>query len=176
MASSGAGHIVLADDDAVELSNLQRQLLHTTARVGWPKARSGRQMLSEINPEVHMETIEHILEGAALDQAVSAVDLVMDCCDNFATRHDINRACVKYGKPLVSGAAIRFAGQVSVFDLRQRASPCYHCLFPNTDAVREANCATTGVLAPLVGVIGSMQAIEAIKILTGAGEIGRAHV
>lgn len=175
MVSSGVGQVVLADDDVVELSNLQRQLLHTTARVGWPKARSGQQALTEINPDVSVETIEHRLQGDALDAVVARVDLVMDCCDNFATRHDINRACVKFHKPLVSGAAIRFAGQVSVFDLRNPASPCYHCLFPSTQAVREANCATTGVLAPLVGVIGSMQAIEAIKILTQTGQsaVGR---
>lgn len=169
LASSGVGHIDLADDDTVELSNLQRQLLHTTARVGWLKARSGQQMLSEINPEVHIHTIEQRLQGEALEHAVAAVDLVMDCSDNFATRHAINRACVALRKPLVSGAAIRFAGQVSVFDLRQQMSPCYHCLFPYSDSVHEASCATTGVLAPLVGVIGSMQAIEAIKLLTEAG-------
>jgi molybdopterin/thiamine biosynthesis adenylyltransferase len=170
MVSSGVGHVVLADDDKVELSNLQRQLLHTTARVGWPKARSGRQALADINPQVCVEAIEHRLRGDALDDVVARVDLVMDCCDNFATRHDINRACVKFRKPLVSGAAIRFAGQVSVFDLRRNDSPCYHCLFPLTQAVREANCATTGVLAPLVGVIGSMQAVEAIKVLTQTGQ------
>jgi len=170
LASSGVGHIVLADDDVVELSNLQRQLLHTTARLDWPKARSGRQALLEINPEAHVDTIERRLDAEALDLAVSGVDLVMDCSDNFATRHAVNRACVAHRKPLVSGAAIRFAGQVGVFDLRRDGSPCYHCLFPQTDAVQEANCATTGVLAPLVGVIGSMQAVEAIKILSGAGE------
>lgn len=170
LAASGVGRIVLADDDIVELGNLQRQLLHTTARVGWPKARSGRQMLADLNPEARVEALEQRLSGETLDQVVSGVDLVLDCCDNFATRHAVNRACVHHRKPLVSGAAIRFAGQVAVFDLRRGDSPCYHCLFPESDPVQEANCATTGVLAPLVGVIGSMQAVEAIKLLTGAGE------
>ncbi|HEU0230444.1 MAG TPA: ThiF family adenylyltransferase, partial [Burkholderiaceae bacterium] len=170
LAGSGVGHIVLADDDIVDLGNLQRQLLHTTARVGWPKARSGRHMLADLNPEVHVEALEQRLQGADLSRVVSGVDLVLDCCDNFATRHAVNRACATHGKPLVSGAAIRFSGQVAVFDLRHADSPCYHCLFPEAGGAHEANCATTGVLAPLVGVIGSMQAIEAIKLLTGVGE------
>ncbi len=170
LAASGVGRIVLADDDVVELSNLQRQLLHTTARVGWPKARSGREMLVALNPEIQIEVLEQRLEGDSLARAVAGVDLVLDCCDNFATRHAVNRACVRYGKPLVSGAAIRFSGQITVFDLRHGDSPCYGCLFPEADPVLEASCATTGVLAPLVGVIGSMQAVEAIKLLTGVGE------
>jgi molybdopterin/thiamine biosynthesis adenylyltransferase len=175
LASSGVGDIVLADDDQVELSNLQRQILHTTARIGWSKAESGKQMLSEINPEVRVQTRVQRLSGTALDQLVDEVDLVLDCCDNFATRHDVNRACVAHRKPLVSGSAIRFAGQVSVFDPRNDASPCYHCLFPQEDGVRELRCAETGVLAPLVGIIGSMQAAEALKILTHIGEpmVGR---
>lgn len=172
LAASGVGRIVLADDDVVELGNLQRQLLHTTARVGWPKARSGRHMLADLNPEVQVEAVEQRLQGDALSRAVSGVDLVLDCCDNFATRHAVNRACAQHRKPLVSGAAIRFSGQVAVFDLRHDDSPCYHCLFPEDDPVQEANCATTGVLAPLVGVVGSMQAIEAIKLLAGVGEPG----
>lgn len=170
LAASGVGRIVLADDDVVELGNLQRQLLHTTERVGWPKARSGRHMLADLNPEVRVEAVEQRLQGEALSRAVSGVDLVLDCCDNFATRHAVNRACAQHRKPLVSGAAIRFSGQVAVFDLRRDGSPCYHCLFPENDPVQEANCATTGVLAPLVGVIGSMQAIEAIKLLAEVGE------
>lgn len=175
LASSGVGHLVLADDDVVELSNLQRQILHTTGRVGWPKATSGKQMLSELNPHVRVDAKVERLDDAALDLAVSQVDLVMDCCDNFATRHAVNRACVKHRKPLVSGAAIRFDGQISVFDLRNERAPCYHCLFPEADDVEELSCATTGVFAPLVGIVGSIQAAEALKILTYTGEslVGR---
>jgi molybdopterin/thiamine biosynthesis adenylyltransferase len=175
LAASGVGRIVLADDDKVELSNLQRQLLHTTARLGWPKAESGRRMLAEINPEVQVRAEVARLDAGRLDEIVPGVDLVLDCTDNFATRHALNRACVAHRKPLVSGAAIRYAGQVSVFDLRSDASPCYHCLFPENEGAREISCATTGVLAPLVGIIGSTQAAEAIKILTGVGEtlVGR---
>lgn len=175
LASAGVGHLVLADDDDVELSNLQRQILHTTDRLGWSKAASGQQALKQINPDVQVEARVERLTGPALDAVVEHVDLVLDCCDNFATRHDVNRACVKYKKPLVSGAAIRFAGQVSVFDLRIEQAPCYHCLFPEADEVEELRCATTGVLGPLVGIVGSMQAAEAIKIITGMGEtlVGR---
>jgi molybdopterin/thiamine biosynthesis adenylyltransferase len=175
LASAGVGHLILADDDDVELSNLQRQILHTSDRLGWSKAVSGKQALAQINPDIQIEARVERLTGAALDAVVAQVDLVLDCCDNFATRHDINRACVKYKKPLVSGAAIRFAGQVSVFDLRIEQAPCYHCLFPEADEVEELSCATTGVLGPLVGIVGSMQAAEAIKIITGMGEplVGR---
>ncbi|MEO6959835.1 MAG: ThiF family adenylyltransferase, partial [Burkholderiaceae bacterium] len=146
-----------------------------TARIGWPKAESGKQMLSEINPDAQVQARVQRLTGTALDQLVAEVDLVLDCCDNFATRHEVNRACVAHRKPLVSGSAIRFAGQVSVFDLRDDSSPCYHCLFPQEDGVRELRCAETGVLAPLVGIIGSMQAAEALKILAHIGEpmVGR---
>jgi molybdopterin/thiamine biosynthesis adenylyltransferase len=175
LASSGVGHLVLADDDEVELSNLQRQILHTTARIGVPKAESGKQMLYELNPEVEVEARVERLAGAALDEVVAQVDLVLDCCDNFATRHEINRACVRHRRPLVSGAAIRFAGQVSVFDLRDDRAPCYHCLFPEADDVEALSCATTGVLAPLVGIIGAVQAAEAIKVIVQMGEpmVGR---
>lgn len=175
LASSGVGHLVLADDDEVELSNLQRQILHTTARIGMPKAESGRRMLYELNPEVEVEARVERLAGAALDEVVAQVDLVLDCCDNFATRHEINRACVRHRRPLVSGAAIRFAGQVSVFDLRDDRAPCYHCLFPEADDVEALSCATTGVLAPLVGIIGAVQAAEAIKLIAQMGEpmVGR---
>ncbi|CAM5468325.1 HesA/MoeB/ThiF family protein [Eoetvoesiella caeni] len=170
LAAAGVGQLVLADDDEVELSNLQRQILHTTARVGWPKAESGKLALAELNPGVRVQARVQRLLGPDLDDAVAGVDIVLDCCDNFATRHAVNRACVKYRKPLVSGAAIRFAGQVSVFDMRSDDAPCYHCLFPEADEAEELSCATTGVLGPLVGIIGSMQAAEAIKILTGMGE------
>lgn len=175
LASAGVGHIVLADDDVVELSNLQRQILHTTDRVDWTKARSGQLALTDINPGIRVEIIEQRLEGQAMDEAVAQADVVLDCCDNFATRHDVNRACVAHNKPLVSGAAIRFSGQISVFDLRQPDAPCYHCLFPEADDVTELRCATTGVLGPLVGIIGSMQAAEAIKLLADMGQplVGR---
>jgi len=175
LASSGVGHIVLADDDEVELGNLQRQILHTTDRIGWAKAESGKLMLAQLNPETQVQALVRRLDDDALDEQVALADLVLDCCDNFATRHAVNRACVAHRRPLVSGAAIRFAGQVSVFDMRIDDAPCYHCLFPEADDVEELRCATTGVLAPLVGIVGSMQAAEAIKVLTGMGEplVGR---
>lgn len=175
LAAAGVGQMVLADDDEVDLGNLQRQILHTTERLGWPKAESGQYMLQQINPEIRVIPLLERLEGEAMDNAVKQADIVLDCCDNFATRHAINRACVKHGKPLVSGAAIRFSGQVSVYDTRQPESPCYHCLFPQADGAQELRCATTGVLGPLVGIIGSMQAAEAIKLIAGMGEpaIGR---
>ena len=175
LAGAGVGQLILADDDEVELSNLQRQILHTTARVGWPKAQSGKLALAELNPDVVVQARVQRLLGLDLDEVVAGVDIVLDCCDNFATRHAVNRACVKHRKPLVSGAAIRFAGQISVFDMRSDDAPCYHCLFPEADEAEELSCATTGVLGPLVGIIGSMQAAEAIKVLTGMGEplVGR---
>jgi molybdopterin-synthase adenylyltransferase len=170
LASAGVGHITLVDDDVVELSNLQRQLLHTTDSLGQAKVESGRRALHAFNPEIAVHTIARRLQSQELEAAVAGADVVLDCSDNFTTRHQINRACVHHRKPLVSGAAIRFDGQVSVFDLRDDASPCYHCLFPEADDVEEANCATMGVLAPLVGIIGSVQAAEALKLLAGIGE------
>lgn len=170
LASAGVGRLVLADDDVVELSNLQRQILHTTARLGWPKAESGKHALAELNADVRVQARVQRLLGPELEDAVAGVDVVLDCCDNFATRHAINRACVLHGKPLVSGAAIRFSGQVSVFDMRRKDAPCYECLFPEADEAEELSCATTGVLGPLVGIIGSMQAAEAIKLIAGIGQ------
>ncbi|GAA4324703.1 molybdopterin-synthase adenylyltransferase MoeB [Pigmentiphaga soli] len=169
LASAGVGTLVLADDDRVDLTNLQRQILHTTERVGQYKAESGRQALAAINPTIAIETLVLRLDGEALDAQVAAADVVLDCTDNFATRHAINRACVRHRTPLVSGAAIRFDGQVSAFDLRRDDAPCYHCLFPDDEDVEEVRCATMGVFAPLVGIIGATQAAEAIKVLTGAG-------
>ncbi|VCU70521.1 Sulfur carrier protein ThiS adenylyltransferase [Pigmentiphaga humi] len=170
LASAGLGTLVLADDDTVDLTNLQRQILHTTERVGRYKAESGRQTLHAINPEIEVVALTERLTGDALSAQVAAVDLVLDCTDNFATRHDINRACVQHRKPLVSGAAIRFDGQVSVFDLRQDDAPCYHCLFPDAgEEVEPVNCATMGVFAPLVGIIGATQAAEALKLVAGVG-------
>ncbi|MCD0503394.1 HesA/MoeB/ThiF family protein [Bordetella petrii] len=170
LATAGVGDITLADDDIVELSNLQRQILHVDASVGRPKAESGRATLAAYNPETQVTARVERLDGQRLDDAVAAADLVLDCTDNFTTRHAINRACVHHRKPLVSGAAIRFDGQVSVYDLRHDDAPCYHCLFPEADDVEAANCATTGVFAPLVGIIGATQAAEALKLLAGIGE------
>ena len=170
LASAGVGRLVLADHDTVELSNLQRQILHTTERLGHRKAESGKAMLGALNPDVQVRAQLNRLEGKLLDDEVAAADVVLDCTDNFATRHAINAACVRHRKPLVSGAAIRFGGQVSVFDLRRPDAACYHCLFPDTDVADDANCATMGVFAPLVGIIGSMQAAEALKVLSGVGE------
>ena len=170
LASAGIGTLVLADGDAVDLTNLQRQVLHRTASVGRPKALSGRDTLAEINPDVDVVALEQRLDGPALEEEVAAADVVLDCSDNFATRHAINRACVKYRKPLVSGAAIRFDGQVSVFDLREAKSPCYSCLFPEGREAEEVRCAVMGVFAPLTGIIGTTQAAEALKLLAGCGE------
>ena len=175
LASAGVGRITLADGDTVDLTNLQRQILHTKDRIGMLKARSGQMALAQINPEVAVEPITERLAGEQLEALIANVDIVLDCCDNFATRYAVNRACVKHGTPLVSGAAIRFSGQLSVFDCRRADTPCYHCLFPEGEEVEETRCAVMGVFAPLTGVIGSMQAAEALKIISGAGQpaIGR---
>jgi molybdopterin/thiamine biosynthesis adenylyltransferase len=170
LAAAGVGRITLADDDDVDFTNLQRQVLHTQARVGMAKAESGRLALQAINPDVAVVPLQQRLSGEALDQLVATADVVLDCTDNFATRHAINRACVHHRKPLVSGAAIRFDGQVSVYDLRRDDSPCYHCLFPEGEEVEEVRCAVMGVFAPLTGIIGTMQAAEALKLVAGIGE------
>ena len=169
LASGGVGRIALADGDSVDLTNLQRQILHTTAAVGRAKAYSGKDTLTQLNPEIEVEAICERLEGERLRQLVAGADVVLDCCDNFATRHAVNRACVSARKPLVSGAAVRFDGQVSVFDLRLPDAPCYNCLFPEDVAAEETRCATMGVFAPLTGIIGTVQAAEALKLLCGAG-------
>lgn len=169
LASAGIGRIILADHDRVDLTNLQRQILHTTARVGQPKVASARAALADINPEVQVEALEERLDAARLDAEVARSTVVLDCSDNFATRHAINRACVKHRVPLVLGAAIRFDGQVSVFDLRHDDAPCYHCLFPEGQDVEPVNCATMGVFAPLTGIIGCTQAAEALKLVAGIG-------
>lgn len=175
LAASGVGSIILVDDDQVELSNLQRQIAHTTDRLGWDKVESAKLHIEQLNPEVKVTPVVQRLDEEGLMHWVQQVDLVLDCCDNFATRHAINRACVALRKPLVSGAAIRFSGQVSTYDLRQPDAPCYHCLFPEADDVEELRCATTGVLSPLLGIVGSAQAVEALKLLGGFGEplVGR---
>ncbi|MET0266443.1 MAG: HesA/MoeB/ThiF family protein [Duganella sp.] len=170
LASAGVGRITIVDDDSVDLTNLQRQIAHTSARVGQPKAQSAQQTMLEINPGIEVTALAERLDGARLAQLVADADVVLDCTDNFATRHAINRACVAQGKPLVSGAAIRFDGQVSVFDPRSSAQPCYACLFPPEQQAEEVACATMGVFAPLVGVIGAMQAAEALKLLMQVGQ------
>ncbi|CAM5786590.1 HesA/MoeB/ThiF family protein [Castellaniella caeni] len=175
LAAAGVGSLLLVDDDRVELSNLQRQVLHRMSTLGEPKAVSGQQALQALNPDVRVQALVERLDETRLRELAAQVDLVLDCSDNFATRHALNRACVATRTPLVSGAAIKFSGQVSVYDLRRDDSPCYHCLFPEADDVEELRCATTGVLGPLVGMVGSVQAAEAIKVLTGMGEplVGR---
>ncbi len=170
LASGGVGHITLADGDAVDLTNLQRQILHSTAAVGRAKAYSGKDTLALLNPEVEVTAVPERLEGERLAELVAAADVVLDCCDNFATRHAVNRACVRHRKPLVSGAAVRFDGQVSVFDLRSDDAPCYNCLFPEDTEPEDMRCAVMGVFAPLTGIIGTVQAAEALKLLAGTGE------
>lgn len=170
LAAAGVGTIALADNDVVDLTNLQRQVLHATASVGSPKVESGAASIARLNPEVKVVALKTRLEGGALEREVALADVVLDCSDNFATRHAVNRACVKHRKPLVSGAAIRFDGQLAVFDLRHNDSPCYACLFPENAETEELRCAVTGVFAPLTGMIGTMQAAEALKLITGAGE------
>jgi adenylyltransferase/sulfurtransferase len=170
LASAGVGTLVLADDDTVDLTNLQRQILHTTETVGWPKAESGAHTLGRINPLCGVIPLKQRLVGEALDVEVARADVVLDCCDNFATRHAVNRACVAHRVPLVSGAAIRFDGQIAVFDKRRDEAPCYHCLFPESQDVEEMRCAVMGVFAPLTGIVGTTQAAEALKVLIGCGE------
>ena len=170
LAAAGVGTLTLCDPDTVDLTNLQRQILFATADVGAPKVAAAKARLAAINPEVRIETVPARVGPAELAPLVAAADVVLDCCDNFATRHAVNRACVAAGKPLVSGAAIRFDGQVSVFDPRDPASPCYHCLFGEGEEIEETRCATMGVFAPLVGIVGSTQAAEALKLIAGVGE------
>ena len=170
LAASGVGRITICDGDSVDLTNLQRQIAHFTHSLGTNKATSAQRTLAAINPEINITAIPHRAEGAELNHFVAQSDVVLDASDNFATRHAVNRACVAHGKPLVSGAAIRFDGQVAVFDLRAPSSPCYHCLFPEAGGEEGERCAVMGVFAPLVGIIGSTQAAEALKLLSGAGQ------
>ncbi len=170
LASAGVGTITLVDDDDVDLTNLQRQILHTTARVGQPKVDSARNALHQINPEITIHALRERVQDARLAELVQAASVVLDCSDNFATRHAVNRACVAHKVPLVSGAVIRFDGQISVFDPRSAASPCYSCLFPQDQQFEDAACSSMGVFAPLVGVIGAMQAAEALKLMIGIGQ------
>tara|TARA_B110000305_G_scaffold149488_1_gene165928 strand:- start:1586 stop:2326 length:741 start_codon:yes stop_codon:yes gene_type:complete len=169
LASSGVGHLILADDDAVDLSNLQRQVAHSTDNIGMSKVASARQALEKLNDGVKVTTLKQRLEGEALEEAVKNTDVVLDCTDNFSSRFAINAATVKYRVPLVSGAAIRMEGQVSVFDKREDDNPCYQCLYPDGDDLN-LSCSENGVMAPVVGIIGTLQAMEAIKLITGIGK------
>jgi molybdopterin-synthase adenylyltransferase len=169
LGTAGVGRITLVDHDVVDLTNLQRQIAHNLERVGRPKADSAREAVGAINPDVVVRPLVMKADARALDELVPGADVVIDCCDNFSTRQAINLACFTHGKPLVSGAAIRFDGQVSVFDPRRADSPCYACVFPPDQEIEEAQCATMGVFAPLVGIIGAMQASEALRLLAGVG-------
>jgi len=168
LSAAGVGHLIIADDDTVELTNLQRQIAHGQTNLGESKVGSAEATLKGLNPDVRVKRIEQRLEGEALDQAVAAADVVVDACDNFTTRFAINRSCIKHGKPLVSGAAIRMEGQVAVFNSQDPQSPCYQCLYSEGDD-DDASCSHNGVMAPLVGIIGSVQAMETIKVITGIG-------
>ncbi|MBB4867096.1 adenylyltransferase/sulfurtransferase [Pseudomonas nitritireducens] len=174
LAAAGVGELHLADFDTVDLTNLQRQIIHDTTTVGTTKVDSASARLQAINPEVKLVAHRQALDADSLDAAVAAVDLVLDCCDNFGTREAVNAACVAAKKPLVSGAAIRLEGQLSVFDLRREDSPCYHCLYGHGSEA-ELTCSEAGVVGPLVGLVGSLQALEALKLLAGFGEplVGR---
>lgn len=170
LASAGIGTLTLCDADAVDLTNLQRQILFAMPDVGMPKVDAAARRLVSINPEVQVVPVRQRAGDSELARLVASADVVLDCTDNFATRHAINRACVAARRPLVSGAAIRFDGQLAVFDVRSPDSPCYHCLFGEGDDLEETRCATMGVFAPLVGIVGATQAAEALKLLAGAGE------
>lgn len=169
LAAAGIGHLVLADFDTVDLSNLQRQIAHTTDRIGQTKVESAAQALRELNPDIQITCITQALDTESLALQIANVDVVVDCCDNFTTRFAVNVACVVAKVPLVSGAAIRLEGQVAVFDNRDPNCPCYRCLY-DEDSEENTTCAANGVLAPLVGIIGSMQALETIKLIVGFGK------
>lgn len=169
LGSAGVGSITVVDDDHVDATNLQRQIAHNLDRIGEFKAASIVQAIAAINPDVKVFPVMQRADDALLDKLVHEVDLVVDCSDNFATRHAINRFCVKHRKPLVSGAAIRFDGQIAIYDPRNPQSPCYACIFPASESLEETRCATMGVFAPLVGIVGSVQAAEALKLLCGTG-------
>ena len=170
LAAAGIGRMVLADSDQVDLTNLQRQILYRTDSVGDAKVDAARSSLQGLNPDVNVVGLQKRVDAQSVDSLVAQADVVLDCSDNFPTRHALNRACVKHSKPLVSGAAIRFEAQLMVFDLRRDDAPCYACLFPEDGEVEEVQCSVMGVFAPLTGVVGAMQAAEAIKLVAGAGE------
>ena len=169
LASAGVGSITIVDHDQVDLTNLQRQILHTEDRVGMNKVDSAKLTLTQLNPHISIQALAEKVDAARLDELISAADIVLDCSDNFATRHAVNAACVAHRKPLVSGAAIGFDGQCSVFDSRNENTPCYACIFPADLHVEEVACSTMGVFAPLVGIIGTTQAAEALKVIMHLG-------
>jgi molybdopterin/thiamine biosynthesis adenylyltransferase len=169
LAASGVGKLTLCDHDTVDFSNLQRQIIHRTSTVNQPKVVSARVALQDINPEVECIALDMRVDAERLHELAGQADVVLDCSDNFATRYAVNRACLNQRKPLVSGAAIQFDGQISVFDFRRDDTACYNCLFPEDSVAAELRCATTGVFAPLTGIIGTMQAAEALKLLIGIG-------
>ena len=169
LASAGVGTITVVDHDTIDLTNLQRQIAHRQDRVGTPKAESAALSMNAINPDVRVQVRVQRADDALLDALVPEADVVLDCTDNFKTRQAVNAACVRHRRPLVAGAAIGFDGQVSVYDTRQDGAPCYACVFPPDATLEEVACATMGVFAPLVGIIGTVQAAEALKLLSGAG-------
>ncbi|MEO6564954.1 MAG: molybdopterin-synthase adenylyltransferase MoeB [Casimicrobiaceae bacterium] len=169
LAAAGVGTLTLCDADRVDLTNLQRQILYATADIGALKVDAAAHRLAAVNPEIRIERMAERVDTTSLVSLVQGADVVLDCSDNFATRHAVNAACVRAGKPLVSGAAIRFDGQVAVFDTAKATSPCYHCLFGEGQELEETRCATMGVFAPLVGIVGAMQAAEALKLLAQIG-------
>jgi molybdopterin/thiamine biosynthesis adenylyltransferase len=175
LAAAGVGKITLVDHDQVELTNLQRQIMHTQESIGRNKAASGKSFLQRLNPGVVVDTIEAKADDSLLDQLLPTVNIVLDCTDNFATRHMINQLCVKHQVPLVSGSALRFDGQISVFDSRNKTSPCYACIFSPEEQFEEVSCASMGIFSPLVGIIGAMQVAQALQVLIGFGEplVGR---
>ena len=169
LGTAGLGTITLVDHDTVDLTNLQRQIAHDMAHLGQPKVLSAAASIHALNPQARVVALQEKVDAARLDELVRGADVVLDCSDNFRTRHAVNAACVHHGKPLVSGAAIGFDGQIAVYDTRRPEAPCYACVFPPESGVEEVRCATMGVFAPLVGIIGSMQAAEALKLLAGVG-------
>ena len=175
LAAAGVGHITLMDHDAVELTNLQRQIMHAESSVGKSKVASGKEFLERLNSTIQIETIQAKATSSLLDELLPSVDVVLDCTDNFSTRHLINTACVKNKTPLVSGSALKFDGQVSVFDPRNPKSPCYACIFSPDEQFEEVSCSSMGIFSPLVGIIGAMQAAQALQVLIGFGEtlVGR---
>ena len=169
LAAAGVGRITLVDDDTVDLTNLQRQVAHSSDRIGHSKVESAAQAMRAINPTIEIDAVVQRADAALLDRLVAVADVVLDCSDNFSTRQAVNRACVAHRRPLVAGAAIRFDGQLGVFDTRDAASPCYACLFPPDAEFEETRCAVLGVFAPVVGTMGTLQAHEALKLLAGIG-------
>jgi len=175
LAAAGVGKITLVDHDRVEITNLQRQIMHTQESIGQKKVVSGKSFLERLNPEVVVDIIEAKADDSLLDRLLPTINIVLDCTDNFVTRHMINRLCVMHQVPLVSGSALRFDGQMSVFDSRNKTSPCYACIFSPEEQFEEVSCASMGIFSPLVGIIGAMQAAQALQLLIGFGEplVGR---